>query len=302
MKKSFSFLVSLVTALTFCMTYCITYCSQQDCCKPKKNPSSCCKKKVVCKKQESTSSDIKKEIIKQAYTKAAKTGAGCCIVGAGCCGGGSDLSSEIGYTKEELDALADANLGLGCGNPVSQAPIKAGNTVLDLGSGAGLDCFLAARKAGPTGKVIGIDMTEDMIKRAQENAIKYKYDTVEFRHGDIENLPVEDNSIDVVISNCVINLAPDKAKVFKEIYRVLKPGKVAISDVALTGKLTKKQKNDKKLLSACVSGAIMKDDYIALLTRIGFKVNIVDEDKEIGKKWFGNNSLPIASIKFVTQK
>ncbi len=271
-----------------------------------KSCCSCCKG-TCCPTENTIASDGNtdkktKDIIKEAYGNVAKKGGSVCPMG-GCCGGGGKLSEEIGYTKEEIEALADANLGLGCGNSVNLGEIKKGATVLDLGSGAGLDCFLAARKVGEQGKVIGVDMTQAMIDKARQNAKKYKFTNVEFRLGDIENLPVDNASIDVIMSNCVINLAPHKEKVFQEAFRVLKPGgKMAISDVVLTGNLTEEQKNDKELLSACVSGAILKDEYLSLLKKVGFVVTIIDEDKEISKKWFGEKKLPISSLKFIAHK
>ncbi|KKQ20104.1 MAG: hypothetical protein US32_C0001G0001 [candidate division TM6 bacterium GW2011_GWA2_36_9] len=241
-----------------------------------------------------------KKIIQESYAAVAQEGTGCC---GGCCGGGCDLSNTIGYTREELDMFADANLGLGCGHPVSLGYIKAGDVVLDLGSGAGLDCFLAARKVGVQGKVLGVDMTPAMIKKARENAIKYGFNNVEFRLGDIESLPVESNSIDVIMSNCVINLAPQKHLVFKEAARVLKKGGfMAISDVVLLKDLTENQKKDSTLLCACVSGALLKDAYIDLLKKAGFEVTIIDEDRDINKKWFDSDELPIASLKFIATK
>lgn len=271
---------------------------------------SCCKSNTCCKKQTKTSQEkttkhkkTAKEIIREAYGKVAETGSSCGVVGGGCCGGGCALSQDMGYTREEIDTLADANLGLGCGHPVSLADIKKGDTVLDLGSGAGFDAFLAASKVGTKGKVIGVDMTPAMIKKARENAKKYKFDNVEFIQGDIEALPVKDNTVDIIMSNCVINLAPDKKKVFAEAHRVLrKGGKMAVSDVVLLKKLTKKQQNDPKLLCACVSGAILKDDYIKMMKDTGFEVTIVDEDKTVNKKWFGDNTLPISSLKFTAIK
>jgi len=243
-----------------------------------------------------------KDVIKEAYGNVANKGGSVCPMG-GCCGGGGKLSEDIGYTKKEIESLADANLGLGCGNPTNLGQIKKGDTILDLASGAGLDCFLAAHKVGEQGKVIGVDMTQAMIDKARKNAIKYKLNNVEFRLGDIENLPVDNDSVDVIMSNCVINLAPNKEKVFQEAFRVLKVGgKMAISDVVLTGELTKEQKNDKKLLSACVSGAILKDKYLDLLKKAGFDITIIDEDKDISKKWFGDKVLPISSLKFVAHK
>jgi len=179
----------------------------------------------------SVKDDKIKKHVRDRYARAAKTGSSCCgSVSSPCCGGQSDVSQGqasqmVGYSPEELAAVPeDANLGLGCGNPTALAGLKAGETVLDLGSGAGIDCFLAAKKVGPSGRVIGVDMTPDMIDRARENARKSGVANVEFRLGEIEALPVEDASVDVVISNCVINLVPDKRAVFREIARVLKPG------------------------------------------------------------------------------
>lgn len=276
--------------------------SQQSCCS---SSSNCCSG-TNCSTSSSCCKPIKddvKETVKQAYGKVAQEGGACSVLGGGCCGGGADLSGEIGYSKEELEALSDANLGLGCGNPVSLGEFKNGFTVLDLGSGAGLDCFLAAKKVGPSGMVIGVDMTPEMIKKARKNAQKYDIENVEFRTGDIENLPVASNSVDIIMSNCVINLAPDKDKVFKEAYRVLKPGgKMYVSDVVLLSKLSEVQKNDKNLLCACVSGALLKDIYLAKLKQVGFDIEIVGEDKEIGKKWFKNDELPISSLKFIAIK
>ena len=269
---------------------------QKGCCGQSKG---CCDKNSKCSK---SSKDIK-DTVKQAYGKVAQEGGSCSLFGGGCCGGGADLSGEIGYSKEELDALADANLGLGCGNPISLGEFKEGYTVVDLGSGAGLDCFLASKKVGPSGMVIGVDMTPEMLKKARQNAEKYGIENVEFRKGDIENLPVATNTVDIIISNCVINLAPDKDKVFQEAYRVLKSGgKMYVSDVVLLDELSKAQKNDVKLLCACVSGALLKDEYLAKIKNAGFDVEIVGEDKEIGKTWFKNDDLHISSLKFIAIK
>lgn len=217
--------------------------------------------------------DEVKKIVKESYAKiAAASDCGC-----GSCGCDSNLtvqkqSGEMGYSQDEMNkAPAGSNLGLGCGNPVAIASLKEGEIVLDLGSGAGFDAFLASPKVGHTGKVIGVDMTDEMLLKARENAKKGNYSNVEFRKRDIENLPVDDNSVDAIISNCVINLAPDKEKVFKEAHRVLKvDGRLMASDVVLIKPLSEKLKNDKDLLIGCVSGAILKQEYLDILKKAGF--------------------------------
>lgn len=218
-------------------------------------------------------SDAVKKIVKESYGKIAQP-SGC---GCGSCGCDSNLtvqkqSGQLGYSPNEMGKVpAGANLGLGCGNPLAIASLKEGETVLDLGSGAGFDAFLASSRVGKTGKVIGVDMTDEMLEKARANAKKGNYANVEFRKGDIENLPVDDNSVDAIISNCVINLAPDKEKVFKEAYRVLKTGgRLMISDVVLIKPLPEELKNDKDLLIGCISGAILKQDYLKLLKQAGF--------------------------------
>lgn len=241
-----------------------------------------------------------KQIVKKHYGKIAETG-GCC--GCGC--GGQDeneqIAKSIGYSDEEIKSAGVANLGLGCGNPTGMAEIKEGETVLDLGSGAGFDCLLAAGKVGRTGKVIGVDMTEEMVERAKDNAKKQSYDNVEFKLGDIENLPIEDNSIDVVISNCVVNLAPDKLKVFKEVYRVLKKGgRMYISDIVLLDNLTKEQKGNEDLIAGCVGGALLKDDYLKTIKDAGFEVKILSEDKDISKRQY--QGVPLESLKVEAKK
>ena len=173
--------------------------------------------------------DKVKQIVKENYSKIASDNSCCCSCS---CSSAEDISKSIGYNEKEINNVPEANLGLGCGNPTALAKIKQGDIVLDLGSGAGFDVFLAAKKVGKVGKVIGVDFSEEMIKKAQKNAEKYGYKNTEFRLGDIENLPVEDNSVDVIISNCVINLAPNKEKVFEESYRVLKKGgKMFVFDI-----------------------------------------------------------------------
>lgn len=229
-----------------------------------------------------------KRIVKEGYREIAKTGCSCCGKKS------EDVALEIGYAKEELNT--PGNLGLGCGNPIAMAGIKKGDVVLDLGSGAGFDCFLASRRTGETGKVIGVDMTEEMIDRARTTAAKHNYKNVEFRLGEIEDLPIEDNSVDIIISNCVINLSPDKKKVFEEAYRVLKKnGKMYVSDIVLLGELTEKQRNDKKLISGCVAGALQKEEYLDFIKKAGFSVKILGEDKDISKKQY--NGIALESLK-----
>jgi SAM-dependent methyltransferase len=202
--------------------------------------------------------------------------------GCGCgCGNGQDvLSKALGYSAAEIGAVPEgANLGLGCGNPTALASLKEGEVVLDLGSGGGFDCFLAARKVGDGGRVIGVDMTAEMIEKARENARKGGYQNVEFRLGEIENLPLADNSVDVVISNCVINLSPDKKRVFQEAYRVLKPGgRVMVSDIVLLKELPAETKNSIEAYVGCVAGSTTREEYLATVAAAGFqKVDIVDE-------------------------
>lgn len=243
----------------------------------------------------------KKQVIKEAYGKIAMVGGSCCS--NGCCGDSSaiDLSKSIGYSDNDINAVPDANLGLGCGNPTAFAELKPSDVVLDLGSGAGFDCFLAAQKVGKSGKVIGVDMTQAMVEKAQENSQKYGYINVEFRLGDIEALPVESESVDVIISNCVINLAPDKEKVFKEAFRVLKPeGIMYISDMVLLAELPENLKNDKDLLTGCLAGALLKEEYLGLLKRAGFLVEVLNEDLDISKRQY--NELPAESLKLKAWK
>jgi len=226
--------------------------------------------------------DIKKAV-RDRYAEVA-AGSSCCSGRVTSCCGHADrakgISSNIGYTKEDLEKVPEgSNLGLGCGNPIALASLKSGEVVLDLGSGAGFDCFLAADRVGSQGKVIGVDMTPGMIDKARENARKAGITNVEFRLGEIESLPVADGTIDIIISNCVINLSPDKKKVFKEALRVLKPGgRIMVSDIVLENELPEPVRNDISAYASCISGAILKDDYIVAIKEAGFSdINILDE-------------------------
>lgn len=242
-----------------------------------------------------------KENIKETYSKIAINNlyGGCgCNTSSCCSSSNQNISEDIGYSNEEINHVSEANLGLGCGNPTALSDIKEGDIVLDLGSGAGFDAFLAAKKVGKSGKVIGVDMTEAMIKKAKANAIKSDYTNVEFKLGDIEDLPLEDNSVDVIISNCVINLATDKDKVFSESFRVLKKkGKMFVSDIVLLGELSEEQKNDKDLIAGCVGGALQRDNYLEKIKKAGFKVKILGEDKKISERQYGGISLESLKIK-----
>jgi arsenite methyltransferase len=211
--------------------------------------------------------------VREHYAAVAKRESSCC--GSSECGGGADaekFEKMIGYSETELRAAPEgANMILGCGNPVAMATLKKGEVVLDLGSGGGFDCFLAAQKVGEKGRVIGVDMTPEMVEKARENARKGRYSNVEFRLGEIENLPVADEIADVVISNCVINLSPDKARVFREAYRVLKPGgKLMVSDVVLKRELPAQLKNSIAAYAGCIAGAIMRDKYLGTIKDAGF--------------------------------
>ncbi|NPE30259.1 arsenite methyltransferase [Methanococcoides sp. SA1] len=224
-----------------------------------------------------------KKMVKQGYAEVPKTESTCCSTTSPCCslsGLAEEISKNIGYSEKELDEIPEgANLGLGCGNPTALASLKLGETVLDLGSGAGFDCFLAAARVGKEGKVIGVDMTPEMIEKARENASSGGYANVEFKLGDIEEIPVADASIDVVISNCVINLAPSKDKVFREIFRVLKNGgRFIISDMVLLKTIPDKIKQSAEAYIGCLSGAMLKNDYLDTIKNLGFEdVEIIEE-------------------------
>jgi arsenite methyltransferase len=222
-----------------------------------------------------------KKFVRKRYSKIAKEDPSCCSAGAPCGADAVEQAKRIGYSKKELQNIPEsAILGLGCGNPTALADLKEGETVLDLGSGAGVDVFLAANRVGSKGHVVGIDMTEEMVKRANENAKKHGYQNVEFKLGEIENLPLEDNSVDVIISNCVINLSTDKLRTYKEAYRVLKPGgRILISDLVTEGKLPEEIKNNFEAWAGCIAGALEKKEYLNTIKKAGFKdVKIVSQN------------------------
>jgi arsenite methyltransferase len=220
-----------------------------------------------------------KSAVRERYGSIVSRGGSCCgpntsgsRTGCGCGGPVEDPSLAIGYNLEDLSAVPNgANLGLGCGNPVALASLQPGEVVLDLGSGAGFDAFLAAKRVGPEGRVIGVDMTPEMLAKARNLATQHGYHNVEFRQGDIEELPVEDSSVDAIISNCVINLATDKAKVFREAFRVLKPGgRLMVSDLVLLKPLPEAMKQNMDTYAACLAGALLKDDYLDAIRSSGF--------------------------------
>jgi arsenite methyltransferase len=225
--------------------------------------------------------------------------AGCCSTTNGCCDTPEDannVSSKLGYSTEELATVpTGANLGLGCGNPQAIASLKPGEVVVDLGSGGGFDSFLASKQVGETGMVIGVDMTPEMISRARNNALKGGFTNTEFRLGEIEHLPISDNSVNVIISNCVINLSPDKQQVFNEAFRVLKPdGRLAISDIVTTATLPEEIKQDMDSLTGCISGASFIDEIKDMLSKSGFKdisVEAKDESREFIKDWIAGANI-----------
>ena len=246
-----------------------------------------------------------KKAVKKRYTNFAQNNTSCCPT---CDCKNNDITKQtksIGYSANELKSIPEsAVLGLGCGNPTALAELKNGEIVLDLGSGAGIDVFLAANKVGEKGHVIGVDMTEEMIKRSEKIAKENGYKNVEFRQGEIENLPVEDNTVDVIISNCVINLSPDKLQTFKEAFRVLKPGgRLLVSDIVTEGTLPDDIKKSFDAWSGCIAGALEKNDYIDTIKKAGFSnVEIVNQDryteKEIDNRLVGKiTSLKVRAYK-----
>lgn len=222
-----------------------------------------------------------KEVVKERYSQIAKEGGSCCTTCSPCGYDVTEQAKGIGYSKEEIERIPkEAIMGLGCGNPTALADLKEGEVVLDLGAGAGIDVFLAANKVGVNGYVIGVDMTEEMVKKANKTARKYRYKNTEFRVGEIENLPVDDNSVDVIISNCVINLSPDKLKTYLEAYRVLKPGgRVLISDLVTEDKLPAEIRKNFDAWAGCIAGALEKREYMNTIRKAGFRdVSIVSQN------------------------
>jgi SAM-dependent methyltransferase len=235
-----------------------------------------------------------KKSVREHYASVARNESGCCaspgVAATNCCGVADvgALGKIIGYSDEEMAAVpAGSNLGLGCGNPLAFAELKEGDVVVDLGSGAGFDCFIAAPRVGPTGRVIGVDMTPDMIEKARGNAKRAGTENVEFRLGEIEHLPVADNSADMIISNCVINLSTDKPQVFRDALRVLKPGgRLMVSDLVLNKPLPESVRESVEAYAGCISGAMLRDDYLQAMRDAGFgQVEVLAE-----------NGYPIGSI------
>lgn len=268
------------------------------------NEESCCAPSCCDETENATSSksaaeqNTLREGVREMYARVATamTEDDCGGPAASCCGTSDDaaintlISTRLGYSQAELDLAPEgADMGLGCGNPKAIAAIQAGETVVDLGSGGGFDCFLASPQVGKTGQVIGIDMTPDMISKARNNASKGNFNNVEFRLGEIEHIPVPDNTVDVIISNCVINLSPDKAQVFRETFRILKSGgRIAVSDVVATIELPEEMKNDPLLIAGCMGNAALIEDLQRDLEAAGFSqisIQPKDDSREFIKDW-----------------
>lgn len=258
--------------------------------------NNCCTPEVS-DSNESSDDELRQQVRKvygkvaQASDAGSSTG-----IASSCCGVSDDnaintlISTRLGYSEQDLEAVpSGADMGLGCGNPRAIASLSPGETVLDLGSGGGFDCFLAANEVGSGGRIIGVDMTPDMISKARANAHKANFQQVEFRLGEIENLPVADGSVDVIISNCVINLSPNKKRVFEETFRVLKPGgRLAISDVVATVELPDEMRNDPQLVAGCMGNASLIDDIESMLHQAGFdnvRIQPKDESREFIRDW-----------------
>jgi len=262
---------------------------------------------------ENLNDDKIRQVVRENYAKVAESGGSSCgcgtpsdlpVIETPCCGGPSPLQKErpiqdstrMGYSSEDLASVPEgANMGLGCGNPQAIAALKPGETVVDLGSGGGFDSFLAANKVGSEGYDIGIDMTPEMVSKARENALRNRYTNVEFRLGEIEHLPVADNSVSVILSNCVINLSPDKPSVYREAFRILKQGgRLAISDMVAIAELPDELKNDLDNYCGCITGTIPAVEIEQMLTEAGFeniRIKHKDESKEFVTEWVPGKSI-----------
>ncbi|WP_155304271.1 arsenite methyltransferase [Desulfosarcina widdelii] len=247
--------------------------------------------------EKNENADMLRQMVRGRYAHAATgTGCGCTPHNAGgCCGSNSDSIEQVnrimGYSDKELGSVIEgANLGLGCGNPTAIGELQLGDVVLDLGSGAGFDCFLAAQKVGEKGRVIGVDMTPEMLSKARKNAVKMGVANVEFRLGEIEHLPVADNSVDIIISNCVVNLSPEKQQVFKDACRVLKPGgRLFVSDVVATAEMPDSMREQAALITGCIAGAERTDRLRCFLEEAGFenvKIELKAHSKALVSGWF----------------
>ena len=264
---------------------------ESSCCAP-----DCCNEETT--SQQNKSSDDIRNHVRESYAKVAEASNSndACGIESSCCGVSDDIdintlnSLRLGYSNDDLDTVpGGADMGLGCGNPRAIAGLSSGETVVDLGSGGGFDAFLAAREVGETGKVIGVDMTPTMISKARDNANKANFENVEFRLGEIEFLPVADNSVDVIISNCVINLSPNKAQVFSDACRILKSGgRLAISDVVASCEMPEEMKNDPALYAGCMAGASLIGELESYMQDAGFKdikITPKDDSKDFIKDW-----------------
>jgi SAM-dependent methyltransferase len=251
---------------------------------------------------KSMKDDEIRQAVRKNYGEIAKTGSSSCgCTTPSCCGDGNspsaaDVSARIGYSAEDLAEVPEgANMGLGCGNPHAIASLQPGETVLDLGSGGGIDCFLAAKAVGDEGRVIGVDMTPEMISKSREYAEKSKMSNVEFRLGEIEHIPAADSSVDVIMSNCVINLSPEKPGVFKEAFRVLKKGgRLAISDIVATTELPAEVKENMELHAGCIAGAAQIDELKTMLEEAGFadiRIKPIEASREAIREWFPDSKI-----------
>ena len=266
--------------------------------------SGCCSPETNIKSDHHKDHDDHRQGVRDAYSQVANAsnGGDACGIESSCCGVSDDaaintlISTRMGYSEDDLaNVPSGADMGLGCGNPRAIASLKEGEIAVDLGAGGGFDCFLASQEVGSTGHVIGVDMTPDMLSKARNNAAKGKYTNVEFRLGEIENLPIANDTADVILSNCVINLSPNKAQVFRETFRVLKPGgRLAISDVVATVELPEEMQNDPQLIAGCMGNASLVEDLEAMIREAGFKnvqIQPKDESKEFIRDWAPDHNI-----------